>query len=233
MKRLIIDTGRVQDRWDQTANAWRARQRVLERRDPDALPEKAGDRHRLRGGCKWPGDRVQPLLRWLEKQVGRRWDDVWSEVCAGNDARSIDGWHLRQHVEMAVELPWTPWWYRRGPGSLYVDERGVLRQHPHRRLRWRERWHRYDTPPPPDPDRVEVDERVRYERIEGAWYAVELDPRPELSVWDPGASRRVRRPLPADDPRRWRKRRLSARDVARLRLEAERARRLRLWAERE
>lgn len=77
-------------------------------------------------------DHVQPLRRYLDKQVGRSWNEVWKDICAAADARSTLGWHLRLHVLMAVQtdtsidqsgrimnmgFPLTPWELP----QLYVD----------------------------------------------------------------------------------------------------------------
>jgi len=48
-------------------------------------------------------DHLRPLCRYLDKQVGRSWNEVWQDICASTDARSTLGWHLRFHVLMEVE----------------------------------------------------------------------------------------------------------------------------------
>lgn len=52
---------------------------------------------------KYFDDFLQPLKRWLRRQVGRPWDKVWSELCAGIDARSTVGKHLMDHARLEVE----------------------------------------------------------------------------------------------------------------------------------
>lgn len=49
-------------------------------------------------------DNDNPLRRYLQKQVGRPWDAVYSEICAVADRRSLSGYHLLQHVGFEVEL---------------------------------------------------------------------------------------------------------------------------------
>lgn len=46
---------------------------------------------------------IQPLRRYLERQVGRPWNEVWQDVCRRTDIRSKAQWHLRLHVELEVE----------------------------------------------------------------------------------------------------------------------------------
>lgn len=48
-------------------------------------------------------DHLRPLCRYLDKQVGRSWNEVWQDICESTDARSTLGWHLRFHVLMEVE----------------------------------------------------------------------------------------------------------------------------------
>ncbi len=68
-------------------------------------------------------DRLSCLYRWLRAQIGRPWNDVFSDVCRTNDARSVKGWHLRDHVDQYV------WRYRQiTPYGLYVDDDGLLQE---------------------------------------------------------------------------------------------------------
>jgi hypothetical protein len=76
------------------------------RGDPDLLPCLQGMRFpykRNHGDCKEFSDLLGPLRRYLHRCIGRRWDDVWSEVCANVDATSVSGSHLRGHVISEVE----------------------------------------------------------------------------------------------------------------------------------
>lgn len=111
--------------------------RRRERGDPERVPSREGMRRPYRAAeQKSFGDHTQPLHRFLEKNVGRPWDKVWSEICAHADARGIRGYHLRQHVRMYVEECYFPGetgprsvrGYALRPGWLYVDGRGFLRR---------------------------------------------------------------------------------------------------------
>lgn len=91
-------------------------------------------------------DRLNPLRRFLEKQVGRPWDKVYSELCQGADSRNIRGFHLRSHIEDTVVLNCDvvktengyrqrPKWYHQGnepvlfgTDDLFVDDNGILRK---------------------------------------------------------------------------------------------------------
>ena len=39
-------------------------------------------------------DKLSPVLRWLDKQVGRPWNKVYSEICQKFDKRSTPGRHI-------------------------------------------------------------------------------------------------------------------------------------------
>jgi hypothetical protein len=41
---------------------------------------------------------LSALHRYLQKQVGRRWDEVWSEICQNAPKGSFLGYHLRDLV---------------------------------------------------------------------------------------------------------------------------------------
>jgi hypothetical protein len=73
-------------------------------------------------------ENLRPLFQFLEKSVGRRWDDVYSEICANiNPNKAID-YHVLQHVGWHVDLHnREEKWYSRG-GNLYVDDDGILRK---------------------------------------------------------------------------------------------------------
>ncbi|AVP96138.1 hypothetical protein C7S18_02540 [Ahniella affigens] len=47
-------------------------------------------------------DLLSPLRKYLRAQVGRPWDNVYSEMCATIDRRTVSGRHLFEHVEWEV-----------------------------------------------------------------------------------------------------------------------------------
>lgn len=49
-------------------------------------------------------DLLGPLERFLNKQIGRKWDDVFSEICKNLPNTSMAGDHIRQHVHQIVEI---------------------------------------------------------------------------------------------------------------------------------
>jgi len=44
-------------------------------------------------------ENLAPLKRYLQKQRGRRWDDVFSEICKHLDTTSTVKMHVREHIE--------------------------------------------------------------------------------------------------------------------------------------
>lgn len=96
-------------------------------------------------------DKLNPMHRWLEKQVGRPWADVRSEVFQKFDTRTTAGRHitfdhlLREVVDTEsgfdkygcmtnpnVEIVSDRKdYYRGGYSSYYVDEAGILKENPY------------------------------------------------------------------------------------------------------
>lgn len=52
---------------------------------------------------KLQGDRIKPLIRYLRSQLGRPWNDVYSEIRENVSLRSTMQMHLVQHVSFAVQ----------------------------------------------------------------------------------------------------------------------------------
>jgi hypothetical protein len=52
---------------------------------------------------KWFSDLLGPLRRWLQSQVGRSWNDVYSEACAVIKPDSIIRAHVKTHLLEFVE----------------------------------------------------------------------------------------------------------------------------------
>lgn len=97
MKDVIIDT---------------YRHKILARRgktpnDPEQLDTGRVSMRRhvhLNGEMANFGDRIGPLRRFLRSRVGRKWDDVYKEVCEMADSRGIRGHHLREHLSYEVVI---------------------------------------------------------------------------------------------------------------------------------
>lgn len=116
-------------------------------------------------------DVLGPLRRFLQKQVGRPWDKVYSEIKRGIDGRKLTGRHVLDHVAWEVERDCFVGRDRgvyatrtgRPVGGFYVHPRTGL-------LRWAKpvRWAR---PKPAAPvDRVSVDPLREFVLHKGVWH---------------------------------------------------------------
>ncbi|MDO8622506.1 MAG: hypothetical protein Q7R80_04710, partial [bacterium] len=78
---------------------------------------------------------IGPVKRWIHKQVGRRWDDVYSEIRSRFNVRTLAGRHIVEgHLLGYVDINGD-----REFCDLVVDDDGVLREredrYPRRRYR--------------------------------------------------------------------------------------------------
>jgi hypothetical protein len=115
--------------------------------DDEMLPSKIGMKRdaRQRGGTKMLNENLAPLKRYLEAQVGRPWDKVWSEVCKNLKPSNTVQQHVRDHIPdfVAIETTlkdgeiWVQHRWSRGPlkdshVKLFVDPKsGLLRRNKH------------------------------------------------------------------------------------------------------
>jgi hypothetical protein len=148
---------------------------------------------------KWLNEHLGPLRRFLGRQVGRLWNDVFSEICQAIDARSTVKQHVRSHIEdfVAIETrlvdgeicapTWSGGTYtplRELREELYVDpQTGVLMLNLERISR-RQKLRAVEKR-----SRAELDKRVRVlspqeeaHRVGGAWFLVRLEPVPALRI---------------------------------------------------
>jgi hypothetical protein len=58
---------------------------------------------RPRSRSKWLSENLAPLRRFLERRVGRPWDEVYSEICAHIAVRSAVQKHVLDHLRGYVE----------------------------------------------------------------------------------------------------------------------------------
>lgn len=110
MKKVIVDTYKVDGWCDRPPIRAAKRIRLIFDEDgmPDVYDRFSGNIKPMRA-CKWAddykysGDRLQPLYRFLESRCGRKWDDVYSEICRDLNPKSVLDNHVRQHVNSFVE----------------------------------------------------------------------------------------------------------------------------------
>jgi hypothetical protein len=82
---------------------WRSAPRCRNRLSgEDDLPVKIGMKRHValtRIRTKWLNENLKPLERYLGRQVGRPWNDVYSEICATLAPGHTVKEHVRQHVD--------------------------------------------------------------------------------------------------------------------------------------
>lgn len=125
LKDLIINIGRYRDSWCQ--------RKATPRKGSEDYWEVDWAPSKKKG--KLPADRLQPLKKYLRKNVGRPFNKIWAEVCEVADNRSIRGFHLRQHLAWLVdncgiekESPsWLKFVTNYYHNRFYVDDKGILR----------------------------------------------------------------------------------------------------------
>ena len=102
MFEIIIERPRRGSRWMKHARrADRTDPNVDARRDPDAMLKQIGVGKWSRMSRRWKSlnENLAPLRRYLESQVNRPWDKVWSDLTANLSTGSTVQQHVRDHVE--------------------------------------------------------------------------------------------------------------------------------------
>jgi hypothetical protein len=178
MARVIVERPRIP-----AFNTRKGRNRPLE-----DLPTYEGLRkaQALRGDRKELNENLTPLRRYLERQVGRPWDKVYSEIAAHLRVDSTVQQHVRDHLSDFVAVKprrlnhgWHSiggadlWWQR-----LYVDPITGLLCRTDRLPEEKTRRRRARNRPPAPADRISLDPSRELRLIRGIWYEVQLAPLP-------------------------------------------------------
>ena len=149
----------------------------------------SSSRNRQKGDKSF-GDKLGALRGNLHANVGRPWDDVFSEFCNVLDRRSNAGYHIWTHLQLEVSTKtfmhngvvceWPRGWVREPSpvDGFYVHPvTGILEYKEPERINWRywkERNRKKITIPVPG------DEGWHYEQINGLWFRVK-----PMEVYDP------------------------------------------------
>jgi len=169
----------------------------------DDLPKYQGIK-RPHEHRKWFTDVLGPLRRWLRSQVGRPWDDVYSEACAVIKPDSVVRAHIKTHLLEFVEQDTfmragEVWCFRpyawQGGNELpirelnghwqpfYVHpESGQLREIPAKpRSRWRDK-------PADELARVQrwLDDTTLIRRMNGSWFECRMEAIPSGASHESG-----------------------------------------------
>ncbi len=170
----------------------------------DDLPTKIGVRRHVTitgNRTKSLNENLGPLERYLGRQIGRPWNDVYSEICATLSPGHTVKAHVRQHIRDFVARNITIgrdgewicadgrrrdardhlWWQR-----YYVDpDDGLLKESA---KLWKSQgldpnpWRR--PRPVPDPNvRLLVDPMRELRRIDGVWYEIGFDRVPDALAY--------------------------------------------------
>jgi len=116
MKDLLVNTGRAGGDGYQRAR--------FKTTDADQLPKRFSSSQFIHYK-RSQGDRLRPLYRFLERNCGRPWAEVYSEICKVSDYRSVRGYHLLQHVAQYVQQTNTRIPGQRAYGPFFVAK-GIL-----------------------------------------------------------------------------------------------------------
>lgn len=172
ISKVLVTTPRVGSRLKNGEVLALRRERITEDYDGPRRTSMKPSHHRY---CdrKQLNEYLNPLARFLQKQVGKRWDDVYSEICKHNKRGSAVGEHIFQHLFDYVRAKPTAsvneWYYH----NYYVDESGILQKSPERK------WPRFKREQP-ECWRKTDDELVWYvQRDDGCWFEWTLAPEPE------------------------------------------------------
>ena len=161
LARTIIEGGRHKgNKWDRRNShaEFRARDRNYIKEvtlDPDNYEDY--DSEPIQHVYKGFDDKLGPIYRWLNRQVGRRWDEVRSDISKTFDIRTTAGRHIVfDHMLQSVEI--TPrvryrWSYAPedpttsySDNDFYVDDEGILQKKRYLgRRRYREKVPPFDT----------------------------------------------------------------------------------------
>ena len=157
----------------------------------------------MRAGYGYRGlnENLAPLRRYLRSQLGRPWNKVFSEICAGIDGRNTVQQHIHQHIHdfiavdvevrdgRLIDVANRGGFLRRGRGifqELYVDPRtGLICLNRHY-ISSRQDAAEYRKREAAEiaARRRTVGERTLLLRVEGIWYRVELGVLPKERVVD-------------------------------------------------
>jgi hypothetical protein len=173
--KVVIERARAGSRNPSRRTGWSVGRAQYDPSDEYALPSRESTSWNWYDDRKHFSDRLGPLQRYLEKQVGRPWSKVEGEFLKALDTRTVIGRHLWDHARQMVELnvrmtpdgrPMNlrgdPVWRR-----LYVHPRTGLLLRP-KALTGGEaaaRKRRIE-----QAKEIVLDERTRAEKIDGLWY---------------------------------------------------------------
>jgi hypothetical protein len=182
MAKVIVERPRI---GSATRGKPKGYHRTLQRLEHEGLPSREGMKRRHQGQTKSLNEHLGPLRRYLDSQVGRPWNKVFSEICARINRDSAVQDHVRDHVADYVathvilvdrvpcsadgesygrplhQTRWMPW---------YVCPRSGLLK----RVKARVRSRQIRTQAQLIPRFIRVSDTLQCHLIDGAWHLVSL-----------------------------------------------------------
>ena len=79
--------------------------RNLQRMDEDDHPSHESMTKKWKGNPKEFTDHIQPLVRFMDKQVGKNWDKVQSEICKTFPKKGTMNLHIWDHIKDMIITP--------------------------------------------------------------------------------------------------------------------------------
>ena len=101
MAKVIVERPRV---GSSMRGKSKGNRKSLQRLWHEGLPSHEGIKRRHQGHTKYLNEHLGPLRRYLDSQVGRPWNKVFSEICAHIDRSSAVQDHVRDHVAEYVAI---------------------------------------------------------------------------------------------------------------------------------
>jgi hypothetical protein len=185
-------------------SGWRSAPRARNRLSgEDDLPVKIGMKRHVavtRIRTKYLNENLNPLRRFLGRQVGRSWNDVYSEISATLAPGHTVKEHVRQHIDDFVARKIT-----RGPDGEWINTSG--RRLGQRPVPWHQDyyvdpddgflkdsaklWKTLELDPRPwrnrkpkaDPSIRILDEMCELRCIDGVWYEIKFHAEPDSLAW--------------------------------------------------
>lgn len=127
-------------------------------------------------------DVLGPIYRFLDKQVGRPWNKVYSELCQYLDKRKLTHAHVFDHIDSYVEKDVyrgkdKAWYHTTGysfvAGGVALRRVVGLFVNPKNGLIQRQKPLK-EPPQKKDLDIIKVDKETEYRRLDGFWFLVKL-----------------------------------------------------------
>jgi hypothetical protein len=147
---------------------------------PNRMSSSANRQHGY--SAKQFTDVLGPIYRYLDKQVGRPWNKVYSELCEQLDKRKLTHAHVFTHIDSYIEKdvhqgPDRVWYHNTGYSYVpngygaYALRRVIgLFVNPKSGLIQRQKAPK-EPPKKQDFDLIKVSKELEYRRYDGIWYA--------------------------------------------------------------